>query len=164
MVASSVKGETMAETVDKVAERLASLEVTVAKGFHETSQHFEGVSSEFKSVSSEFKSVGSEFKSVHSEFKSVHSEFKSVHSEFKSVDQRFHEAELRDIALSRKIDVATETLRGDLRNVMDAVASLGEEMRRTTDSIRKEHAADRAVLTTAIESQARRLHTLEQKQ
>ena len=129
MVASSVKGETMAEAVDKVAERLARLEVTVAEGFHENSQQFEGVRSELKSVA-----------------------------------QHFHEAELRDIALSRKIDVATEALRGDLRNVMDAVTSLGEEMRRTTDSIRKEHAVDRALLTTAIENHAGRLHTLEQKQ
>ena len=97
----------MAETVDKVAERLANLEVTVAQGFHDS--------------------------------------------------------ELRDFDLSRKIDVATEALRTDVRTVMDAVVSLGEEMRRTTDSVRKEHAADRAVLTTAIENHARRLHTLEQK-
>lgn len=102
----------MEDTVDKVAERLAQLEVTVAKGFHETAS-------------------------------------------------RFQDAELRDLALSRKIDVATEALRGDLRTVLDSVASLGGEMRRTTDAIRKEHAADRAVLTTAVEQHARRLHALE---
>ena len=120
MVASSVKGDTMAETVDRVAQRLASLEVTVAKGFHETSQQLDGVNSNFKSVDQRFQDVDQHFKEVH---------------------RRLHEAELRDIDLSRKIDVTTETLRSDIRNVMDAVTTLGEEMRRTTDSIRKEHVA-----------------------
>jgi DNA-binding ferritin-like protein len=88
----------MADTVDKVAERLAHLEVTVAQGFHD--------------------------------------------------------AELRDINLSRKVDVVSESLRSDIRTVAEAVTTLGNEMRRTTDAIRQEHAADRAVLTTAIGSRA----------
>lgn len=47
-----------------------------------------------------------------------------------TVAQGFHDNELRDLNLSRKIDVATEALRTDMRTVMDAVTSLGEEMRR----------------------------------
>lgn len=80
---------------------------------------------------------------------------------FHDARSRFHDAELRDMALSRKIDVNTESLRSDLRTVLAAVASLGDEMRRTTDAIRQEHAADRTVLTLAIEEHARRLHDLE---
>jgi hypothetical protein len=57
---------------------------------------------------------------------------------FHEVKSRFHDAELRDSALSRKIDVNTESLCSDLRTVLDAVASLGDEMRRTTDAIRRE--------------------------
>ena len=71
---------------------------------------------------------------------------------FHDARSRFHDAELRDMALSRKIDVNTESLRSDLRTVLDAVASLGDEMRRTTDAIRQEHAADRTVLTSRSRS------------
>ncbi len=95
----------MAETLDKVAERLTRLEVTVAGGFQD--------------------------------------------------------AELRDSALSRKIDVNTESLRGDLRTVLDAVTELAEEVRRTTTSIRKEHAADRDIFRLAIEQHSRRINPLE---
>ena len=109
----------MAETVDKVAERLAKLEITVAEGFY------------------------------------------SVEGRLRSIDQTLHDAELRDLALSQKVDVTAEALRGDVRTVLEAVTSVGEEMRRTTDSIREEHAADR-VLVTAVEQHARRIHTLEQ--
>lgn len=115
----------MADTVDKVAERLANLEVTAAKGFHETNRRFDSLTAD--------------------------------------INTRFREAEERDIALSRKIDVTAESLRGDIRTVLDAVTSLGDEMRRTTDAIRSEHAADRAMLTTAIEGHARRLHAFEQQ-
>lgn len=79
-------------------------------------------------------------------------------------ERQFHEAELRDIALNRKIDVNTESLRGDIRTVLDAVGSLADEMRRTTSSIREEHAADRKILTLAIEQHATRLFDLEQKE
>ena len=113
MVTSST-ADMAEDTLDKVAERLVRLEVTVAQGFHEAKS-------------------------------------------------RFHDAELRDMTLSRKIDVNTESLRSDLRTVLDAVASLGDEMRRTTDAIRQEHAADRSVHGLALEEHARRLHDLESK-
>lgn len=82
---------------------------------------------------------------------------------FHDAKARFHGAELRDMALSRKVDVNTESLRSDLRTVLDAVASLGDEVRRTTDAIRQEHAADRAVHALALEQHATRLHDLESK-
>ena len=123
----------MEDSVDQVSKRLADLEATVAKGFYENSAQFKGMNAQFEKVDAQFKAV----------------------------DARFHEAELRDIALSRKIDVTADALRGDIRTVLDAVGSLADEMRRTTDSIRKEHAADRAVLTTALEQHAGRLHALE---
>ena len=97
----------MAETLDKVEERLTRLEVTVAQGFHD--------------------------------------------------------AEARDSALSNKIDVNTEALRSDLHTVLNAVDSLADELRRTTDSIRREHAADRKVLTLTLQQHARRLHDLESR-
>jgi hypothetical protein len=100
-----VDGERMAETLDKLEERLTRLEVTVAQGFYN--------------------------------------------------------AELRDAALSNKIDVNTEALRSDLHTVLNAVDSLTDELRRTTESIRKEHAADRAILTLSLQQHSRRIHDLE---
>jgi hypothetical protein len=84
----------MSDDVEKVAGRLAKLEVTVAEGFHDTAS-------------------------------------------------KLHQAELRDFALSQKIDVQTESLRADIKAVLDAVGSLTDEMRRASESIRKEHETDR---------------------
>jgi hypothetical protein len=106
-----VEGKSMAETLDpldKVAERLTRLEVTVAQGFHD--------------------------------------------------------AEERDLALARKVDIQTEAIRADLRAAIDAMNGFAEESRRTADSLRKEHAADRAVLTVTLQQHARRLHDLETTQ
>src|SRR6478609_6218360 len=44
MVASSLRTEAMAETIDQVAERLARLELTVAQGFHECATRDTGLS------------------------------------------------------------------------------------------------------------------------
>ena len=97
----------MAETLEKVEERLTRLEVTVAQGFHDSEQ--------------------------------------------------------RDLALSRKIDIQTEAIRADLRAAVDAMNAFAEEARRTSESLRQEHAADRAVLTVTLQQHSRRLHDLETK-
>jgi len=78
-----------------------------------------------------------------------------------TVAQGFHDAEMRDLALSSKVDVTVESLRDEIRSVANAVASLGDEMRRTVDTVRKEHAADRNVLTVTLQQHARRLNDLE---
>ena len=78
----------MAETFDKLEERLTRLEVTVAEGFHDTKS-------------------------------------------------QLNQAELRDMALSQKIDVNTESLRGDLQTVLSAVDSLADEFRRTLNTCEK---------------------------
>jgi hypothetical protein len=78
-----------------------------------------------------------------------------------TVAQGFHDAEMRDLALSSKIDVISESMRDEIRTVANAVASLSHEMRRTIDAVRKEHAADRKVLTVTLQQHARRLNELE---
>ena len=81
-----------------------------------------------------------------------------------TVAQGFHDAEQRDLALARKVDIQTEAIRSDLRAAIDAMNAFAEESRRTADSLRKEHAADRAVLTVTLQQHARRLHDLETPQ
>ena len=102
----------MSDTLDKVADRLARLDMTVAEGFHDTKV-------------------------------------------------RFHDMEQGVLALSRKIDVQTEAIREDLQSAAGALNTFAEEARRTTDALRKEHAADRAVMTAALQQHARQLHDLE---
>jgi hypothetical protein len=103
-----VDGNRMAETLERVEERLTRLEVTVAQGFHDTEQLV--------------------------------------------------------LAMARKIDVQTEAIRGDLRAAVDAMNAFAEESRRTADSLRKEHAADRKLLTLTLQQHGRRLHDLETRQ
>lgn len=128
----SSKRWAMEETLEKVAERLAKLEVTVAEGFHDTRQ-------------------------------------------------RFADMEQRDLALSHKIDVQvdamradlnaavhkfesqTEAMRADLQSTAANLNAFTEESRRTAESIRKEHAADRAILTITLQQHAKRIYDLENK-
>ena len=79
-----------------------------------------------------------------------------------TVAQGFHDAEERDLALARKLDIQTEAIRADLRAAVDAMSAFAEESRRTTDSLLKEHAADRRVMTVTLHQHARLRHDIEQ--
>ena len=144
----------MADELEKVAAGLARLEVTVAEGFH-------GIDYKFHGIDQKFRGIDQKFVSIYQKFVSIDRRFDTIDRQFGDVAKKFYEAEQRDAALSRKIDVATESLRGDIRTVLDAVSSLADELRRTTTSIREEHAADRDILRLAIEDHSRRLHRLE---
>ncbi len=97
----------MPDTVEKVAERLARLEKTVAEGFCDTNA--------------------------------------------------------RIAALDNKIDVSVESLRGDIQTAIEVMTGFIEEMRRTTSSMRKEHAADRKILKLSLLDHEGRLQTLERR-
>ncbi len=73
----------------------------------------------------------------------------------------FHDMEQRFSAMSRKIDVNVEALRADMQTVAETLTGLTNEMRRTTDAMRKEHAADREILRQSLLNHAERLHRLE---
>jgi hypothetical protein len=78
-----------------------------------------------------------------------------------TVAQGFHDVERQFSAMSRKIDINVEALRGDIQTVVEIVTALTSEMRRTTDAMRNEHAADREVLRLSLLNHGERLHTLE---
>lgn len=80
-----------------------------------------------------------------------------------TVAEGFHDMEQRFSAMSRKIDVNVESLRGDIQTIAESVGALAAEMRRTTEAMRKEHAADREVLRQSLLNHAERLHSLEQE-
>ena len=75
--------------------------------------------------------------------------------------QRMGRLEDRMAALDSKFDVVAESIRGDLKTVLEAVTGLTAEMRRTTRSIRKEHEADRRITKSVLLDHLSRIRTLE---
>lgn len=104
----------MEDTVEKVAERLARLEKTVAEGFHGNTTEHRGLFAQLA-------------------------------------------------ALDNKIDVSVESLRGDIKTVIEVLTAVTDEWRRTADSIRKEGAADREILKLALLNHERRIQSLEDR-
>ena len=88
---------------------------------------------------------------------------KTVAEGFHANSTRFRGLETRLEALDNKIEVSVESLRGDIKTVIEVVNALTDEMRRTTDSIRKEGAADREVLKLALLNHKHRIQNLEDR-
>ena len=74
---------------------------------------------------------------------------------------RLERLEDRMAALDSKFDVVSESIRGDIKTVLEAVTSLGAEMRRTTRSIRKEHEAGRRITKSVLLDHLSRIRSLE---
>ena len=64
-------------------------------------------------------------------------------------------------AVESKLDIVAESIRGDLKTVLDAVTANTDEMRRTFDAIRKEHEADRRLTRSILNDHAVRIRDLE---
>ena len=75
--------------------------------------------------------------------------------------QRIERIEDRMFALENKVNVVAESIRADLQTVLQAVTAGTEEMRRTTEAIRKEHEADRRLTRSILEDHPKRIRTLE---
>jgi len=85
-----------------------------------------------------------------------------------TVAQGFHEAAARSsdleqliLSVAHKFDVQTEAIRTDLHAAIGAINAGVEQSRRATESSRREHAADRAMLAIALQQHAKRIHDLE---
>ena len=77
------------------------------------------------------------------------------------IDGRFDGLEDRMTALDSKVDIAVESIRGDVKTVLEVMTGFIGEMRRTTDSMRKEHAADRRLTRSILLDHVTRIRTLE---
>ena len=66
-------------------------------------------------------------------------------------------------ALDSKFDIVIESLRGDMKTVLEAITANTEEMRRQFDAVRKEHAADRRLTRSILNDRAVRIRELERK-
>ena len=85
----------------------------------------------------------------------------TVATGFHDHSQRFDRLEDRMFALENKLDVVADSIRADLKTVIEAVTAGTEEMRRTTAAIRKEHQADRRLMMSILDDHSHRLRTLE---
>lgn len=79
-----------------------------------------------------------------------------------TVAKGLYSNDARITALNNKIDVSVEAMRGDIKSVADVLVAVAGEMRRTTESIRKEGAADREVLKLALQDHTVRLQAIEE--
>ena len=95
--------------------------------------------------------------------KTVAEGFEGHVSRFVGLENRMGRLEDRMAALDSKLDIFSETIRGDLKTVLEAVTAGTEEMRRTTEAIRKEHAADRGLTRSILNDHAVRIRELERK-
>lgn len=114
-------------------KQLANLEVTVAKGFQEQRQHLDQIDGHLDKIDGRLNEHAG----------------------------RFDRLEDRISALDSKLDVVAESLRGEVITIRELVTGFMAEMRRTTDSIRKEHEADRRLTRLALSGQAVRIRKLE---
>jgi archaellum component FlaC len=80
---------------------------------------------------------------------------------FHEQGQRIDRVEDRMFAVENKLDVVADSIRADLKTVLEAVTAGTEEMRRTTDAIRKEHQADRRLMMSILDDHSHRLRMLE---
>src|SRR5688572_31876365 len=80
---------------------------------------------------------------------------------FDVLERRMDRLEDRMFALENKLDVVADSIRADLKTVLEAVTAGTEEMRRITDAIRKEHQADRRLIVPILDDHSHRLRALE---
>ncbi len=91
---------------------------------------------------------------VAKEFFAQKGRFDTIDDQLRTHTGRFDCLEDRMLALESKVDVGGESIRGDIRAVLD-------EIRRTTTSIRDEHAADRRLTRKALLDHLTRIRALE---
>ena len=88
---------------------------------------------------------------------------KTVAQGFFDQSRRMERLEDRVSALDSKLDVFTEAIRGDIKTIIEVVTAGTDEMRRTTEAIRKEHAADRRLMRSILDDHSVRIRTLEHR-
>ena len=76
-------------------------------------------------------------------------------------DARMDRFDLRLEAVNNKIDVTAESLRGDMKRVVEVVGGLAEHLDRTIENVRKEHDADRRLMYATLKDHRSRLASLE---
>lgn len=77
-------------------------------------------------------------------------------------DARMGRFDQRLDAMNNKVDVTAESLRGDMKRVLEVVGGVAEHLDRTIENIRKEHDAERRLMYAVLKDHGSRLGTLEE--
>ena len=153
------------DDVMAVDERLSRLETTVATGFHEQGQRLSRlettVATGFREQGARLAHLEGRMGSLEGRMDSLEGRMGSLEDRMGSLQDRMGSLEDRMFALENKLDVVADSIRADLKTVLEAVTAGTEEMRRTTDAIRKEHHADRRLMMSILDDHSHRLRTLE---
>ena len=128
------------DEISAVDERLSRLETTVANGFHEDGKRF-GV--------------------LDGRMGRLEGRMGRLEDRMDRLEGRMDRLEDRMSALENKLDVVADSIRADLKTILEAVTAGTEEMRRITDAIRKEHQADRRLIMSILDDHSHRLRALE---
>lgn len=159
-----------------VDERLARLETTVATGFHEQGQRIDKLVTGFheqgeridkleKKVDTGFRDQGQRIDQLEAKvttgFFESGQRFEGVDGRMARLDDRMSRIGDRMFALESKLDIFADSIRGDIKTVLEAVTAGTEEMRRTTENIRREHEADRRLTRSILEDHSKRVRALE---
>jgi hypothetical protein len=76
-------------------------------------------------------------------------------------DAQMDRFDVRLESMNTKIDVTAESLRGDMKRVVEVVGGLAEHLDRTIENVRKEHEADRRLMYATLKDHRSRLASLE---
>lgn len=128
------------DDVMAVDQRLARLEATVAQGFFEQGRRMGGLEGRIDGLAGR---IG------------------RLEDRMDRLEERMDRLEDRMSGLERKFDVFTETIRGDIKTILEVVTAGTNEMRRNTEAIRNEHAADRRLIFSILNDHSARLRSLE---
>jgi len=128
------------DDVMAVDQRLARLEATVAQGFFEQGRRMGGLEGRIDGLAGR---IG------------------RLEDRMDRLEERMDRLEDRMSGLERKFDVFTETIRGDIKIILEVVTAGTNEMRRNTEAIRNEHAADRRLIFSILNDHSARLRSLE---
>ena len=124
------------DDVMAVDQRLAQLEKTVAQGFFDQGRRIGGLEGRMDGLDGRVNSVA---------------------GRMDGLAGRMDRLEDRMSGLETKLDVFAETIRGDIKTILEVVTAGTNEMRRTTEAIRKEHAADRRLMMSILNDHSNRL-------
>lgn len=138
-------------TLDK---QLAALEVTTAKGFQEQRQRLDKIDRRLDTIDGSLGKIDGRLDAVDGSLGKVDGRLDQHTSRFDRLEDRIS-------TLDSKLDVVAESIRGDVTTIRELVTGFMGEMRRTTDSIRKEHAADRRLTRLALADHVVRIRKFE---
>jgi uncharacterized coiled-coil protein SlyX len=130
----------MADDVMAVDERLAKLEVTVAKGFEE---------------------LGNRIGSLDSRITGLERRMEGLEGRIARLEDRMARLEDRMDAFNEKLDVAVESLEGKMNLLLERMDLQIAEMRAWTTAVTREARADRRLMFSMLKDHRVRIEALE---